>query len=329
MLSCSKSTKSKARLDGKTVVITGANTGIGKETARDLYRRGARVILACRDLTKADAAAQDIKSIPPSKPNREQFVGEPGEVVVCKLDLTSLASVRECAKHISTTESAVHILINNAGIMMCPKGVTEDGFETQFGTNHLAHFLFTLLLLPKMIQSQKNSDFCCRIINVSSTAHSFPGADINFDDLMMEKSYTPLSAYNQSKLANVLFTRELARRLKEANITGVNTYSLHPGVIKTEVTRHFGAAKMLYGMLGPFIKNAEQGAQTTLHCALDDGAAKETGLYYRDCAVLTPSTAARDDVKAAKLWDVSVELVGLPTNNLTMIIDEISKEYLN
>ncbi|XP_012267514.1 retinol dehydrogenase 12 [Athalia rosae] len=327
----SRSCQSKARLVGRTIVITGANTGIGKETARDLYRRGARVVLACRDLAKANAAAEDLKKVPPSKPDREQFIGEPGEVVVCKLDLNSLASVKECAKHISTTESAVHILINNAGIMMCPKGTTEDGFETQLGTNHLGHFLFTMLLLPKIIQTQKASEFCCRIVNVSSMAHE--GGDIRFDDLMGEKSYNAISAYTQSKLANVLFTRELARRLKDDNIGGINVYSLHPGVIKSELGRHlneglFRGARFFFSILSPFIKNVEQGAQTTLHCAVDEGAAKETGLYYRECSPTKPSSNAQDDAKAARLWDESVKLVGLPSNNLSEIVEKVSKEYL-
>lgn len=326
----SRSCQSKARLDDKTVVITGANTGIGKETARDLYRRGARVILACRDLSKANAAAKDIKTAPPSKPSREQFVGKPGEVDVCKLDLTSLASIRECAKHIYTTESALHILVNNAGII-CGKGVTEDGFDTTFGTNHLGPFLFTLLLLPKIIQSRKDSDPCCRIVNVASIFHQY--GNINFDDLMSEKSYHSLPAYCQTKLANVLFTRELSRRLKEANIAGVNIYSLHPGFIRTELTRNlddcvFPSAGFMYGMLGPLLKTEEQGAQTTIHCAVDGNAAEESGLYYRECAVYGPSDKALDDVTAARLWEVSVKLLGFSTSNLTEIIEQISMEYL-
>ncbi|XP_046464757.1 retinol dehydrogenase 11-like [Neodiprion pinetum] len=324
--------KSKSRLEGKTVVITGANTGIGKETAWNLYRRGARVIMACRDLVKAQAALEDVKKTLPSKPNKEEFKGEPGELVIQKLDLNSLDSVRECAKKILETEPAIHILINNAGVMMCPKGVTEDGFETQLGTNHLGHFLFTLLLLPMIIQSRKDSDPCCRIINVSSLAHRL-STGINFNDLMSEKSYGAISAYCQSKLANVLFTRELAHRLKEANIKGVNTYSLHPGVIKSELSRHlddsfFRGVRFLYSLVGFMIKTVEQGAQTTLHCALDEQAANETGLYYRECAAVSPSSSAMNKEMAARLWDESVKLVGLPTNDLTELIEKIPTEYV-
>ncbi|CAD6234656.1 GSCOCG00002038001-RA-CDS [Cotesia congregata] len=287
----SRTCQSKIRLVGKTVVITGANTGIGKETARDLYRRGARVILACRDVAKANAAVEELKTTPPSKPDREQFQGDPGELVVCKLNLCSLASVRECAKTLNDTEPNIHILINNAGVMMCPFGKTEDGYETQLQSNHLGHFLLTLLLLPKI----KNST-PARIINVSSMAHS---------------------AYGQSKLANVLFTTELSRRLKEAKIEGITVYSLHPGVISTELGRHLdtafirGARVFWKYISAPFVKTPELGAQTTLHCALDEAAGKETGMYYKECAVTTPSARARDAELAQKLWDVSCKMVGL------------------
>ncbi|XP_024941452.1 retinol dehydrogenase 11 isoform X2 [Cephus cinctus] len=273
--------QSKVRLVGKTVIITGGNTGIGKETAKDLYRRGARVILACRDLQKGNEAAEEVKNKLPSKPQREQFQGEPGEVQVCRLDLTSLASVRECAQNLHTTETAVHILINNAGIMMCPFAKTEDGFESQLQTNHLGHFLFTLLLLPKI----RTSGPGCRIVNVSSLAHIH--GDIHFDDLNLEKSYSPIKAYAQSKLANVLFTKELDKRLKDAKIDNITTYSLHPGVISTELSRHldssfFRGSRSLFSFFwGPFMKTPEQGAQTTIYCAVAEECSKESGLYYR------------------------------------------------
>ncbi|XP_057325469.1 retinol dehydrogenase 11-like isoform X1 [Microplitis mediator] len=324
----SRTCQSKVRLVGKTVVITGANTGIGKETARDLYRRGARVILACRDLTKANAAVEELKNTPPSKPDREQFQGEPGELVVCKLNLCSFSSVRECAKTLNDTEPNIHILINNAGVMMCPFGKTEDGFETQLQSNHLGHFLLTLLLLPKI----KNST-PARIINVSSMAHSVLGGDIHFDDINLEKSYSPLKAYGQSKLANVLFTTELSRRLKEAKIEGITVYSLHPGVISTELGRHLdtafvrGARVFWKYVSAPFVKTPELGAQTTLHCALDEAAGKETGMYYKECAVTTPSARARDAELAQKLWDESCRMVGLePKENLAEMMAMLGRD---
>ncbi|KAK0160810.1 hypothetical protein PV328_008177 [Microctonus aethiopoides] len=322
----SRKCQSKVRLVGKTVVITGANIGIGKESARDLYRRGARVILACRDINKANAAVEDLKKTPPSRPEREQFNGEPGELIVCKLNLCSLASVRECAKKLNDTEPNIHILINNAGIMMCPFAKTEDGYETQFQTNHLGHFLFTLLLLPKIMKSTP-----ARIINVSSMAHS--GGDIHFDDINLEKSYAPIKAYSQSKLANVLFTKELDRRLKEAKIDGVNVYSLHPGVIATELGRHldsalFPGARAGFKMFSSiFVKSPELGAQTTLHCATSEEAGKESGLYYRECAVTTPSSKARNLEISRRLWDESVKMVGwTPNENLIELLTAAARD---
>ncbi|XP_046464754.1 retinol dehydrogenase 12-like [Neodiprion pinetum] len=326
----SSSCRSKARLTGKTVIITGANTGIGKETARDLYWRGAKVILACRNVDKANAAVEELKAVPPSDPKREQFIGGPGELVVCKLDLTSLASVREFARRVYETELFVDVLVNNAGVMMCPKGVTEDGFEIQFGTNHLGHFLLTLLLLPLMVPDRKDSDNRSRIINVSSAAHA--RGQLDFEDLMLEKSYAPFKAYCQRKLANVLFTRELTRRLRETDITGVNVYALHPGVIDSELARHFQQTisrglRLVFGFFRTFIKSVEQGAQTTIHCAVDEAAAEQTGLYYSECAVRQPSPGALDYEKAAILWKESVKFVGLPSENLVEIMEHVTKEF--
>ncbi|XP_072766980.1 retinol dehydrogenase 11-like [Anoplolepis gracilipes] len=304
---------SKSRLVDKTVIITGANTGIGKETARDLYRRGARIILACRNIQKANDAIEDIKKNPPSKADREQFQGAPGELVVYQLDLSSLKSVKECAKKLLTKESAIHLLINNAGVMMCPQETTEDGFELQLQTNYIGHFLLTLLLLPKMQSSGPG----CRIINVSSFLHLF-GAIHN--DLNLKESYGPMKAYIQSKLANILFTKELARRLKEANIDEINVYSLHPGVITTEIGRHYnttifpGASTIFQIFLQPFLKNPEQGAQTTIYCSVDEKAADETGLYYKECGVATPQWRAQDDQIAKDLWDKTCRLLHLECN---------------
>ncbi|XP_029669426.1 retinol dehydrogenase 11-like [Formica exsecta] len=301
---------SKTRLVGKTVVITGANTGIGKETARDLYRRGARIILACRNIQKANDALEDIKNNPPSKGDREQFQGNPGELIIYRLDLSSLKSVKECARNLLMKESAIHLLINNAGVMMCPQETTEDGFELQLQTNYIGHFLLTLLLLPKMQSSAPG----CRILNVSSILHLFGAIH---DDLNLKESYTPMKAYMQSKLANILFTKELARRLKEANINGINVYSLHPGVITTEISRHFsttifpGASTAFQLILRPFLKNSEEGAQTTIYCSVDKKAADETGLYYKECGVATPQWRAQDDQIAKDLWDQTCRLLHL------------------
>ncbi|XP_063967091.1 retinol dehydrogenase 11-like [Lytechinus pictus] len=282
---------SNARLDGKTVIITGCNTGIGRESAKDLAKRGARVIMACRNIEKAEEARLDVVRVSGSS-----------NVVVKKLDLASMKSIRKFAEDIKKEEKQLNILLNNAGIMMCPRWETEDGFEMQLGTNHLGHFLLTLLLLD-LIKSSAPS----RIVNVSSAAHD--RGSMHFDDILLKKSYGPMKAYGQSKLANILFTRELARQLKG---TGVTCYSLHPGVINTELVRHFPsyAAPLLF-LGSAFLKTPEQGAQTNIYCCVDEKAGQETGLYYKDCATATPTKAAQDNEAAKKLWDLSLKLVGL------------------
>ncbi|XP_018578812.1 retinol dehydrogenase 13-like [Anoplophora glabripennis] len=297
---------SLARLDGKTAIITGCNTGIGKCTVQDFFSRGGRVVMACRNLEKANEAAESIKEDCKNKENL-------GEIVVTELDLSSFKSIRNCARRLLSTEKRIDVLVNNAGVMMCPETKTEDGFELQFGTNHLGHFLLTLLLLPKICQSTP-----ARIVNVSSTGHT--GCKMDFNDLNWEtRKYSSFQAYKQSKLANVLFTKELARRLKENNITGVNVYSLHPGVIKTELGRHVRLSipwglHWLLNTMSLFMKTPEQGAQTTIYCAVDEKCANETGLYYAECESKEPSAEAKNEEAARKLWDVSLKLVGLEDN---------------
>ncbi|XP_068454534.1 retinol dehydrogenase 13 [Clinocottus analis] len=287
--------RSKVRLDGKTVLITGANTGIGKETALDMAKRGARVILACRDMTRACIAADEIR----------QQSGN-GNVVVKKLDLASLQSVRDLAKDIQENEEHLDILINNAGIMMCPKWKTDDGFEMQFGVNHLGHFLLTNCLLDLLKKSTPS-----RIVIVSSLAHE--KGSINFDDINLDADYQREKSYRQSKLANVLFCKELASRLKD---TGVTVYSLHPGVIRTELGRHFFPTLALWQriLIMPIIlliKSPYAGAQTSIYCAVDESQANASGLYYSDCAPKKPAPQALDDAAAKKLWDLSASMVGL------------------
>ncbi|XP_018609724.1 retinol dehydrogenase 12 isoform X3 [Scleropages formosus] len=216
---------SAARLDDKTVIITGANTGIGKETARDLAHRGARLILACRDAEKAEAAKKEI-----TEDSGNQ------NVVVMKLDLSDTKSIRDFAE-----------LIN--------KG----------------HFLLTYLLMDLIKRSAP-----ARIVNVSSTAHTW-GA-INLDDINSEKSYDAKKAYGQSKLANILYTRSLAKRLEG---TGVTAYSLHPGVVQSELWRHLSTPLQLaVKVFSPFTKTAVQGAQTSIYCAVEPELEKESGGYY-------------------------------------------------
>lgn len=285
-----KKYEGKTRLDGKTVVVTGANTGIGKEVSRELAKRGARVIMACRDMSRCKVA-------------REQIILDTGnKSVVCRqCDLASLASIRRFADTINSEEGRLDILINNAGVMRCPKMLTKDGFEMQFGVNHLGHFFLTNLLLRKLQESLPS-----RIVNVSSTAHA--RGTINFEDLNSSKTYDPAKAYEQSKLANVLFTKELARRLQG---TGVVTSAVHPGIVNTEIIRHMGLAKSTFASLfvKPILwllaKTPRQGAQTILYCALDETVAARSGKYYSNCTETEPAPQTDDPQAAARLWAIS------------------------
>ncbi|XP_069771364.1 retinol dehydrogenase 12 [Narcine bancroftii] len=279
---------SDARLNGKTVVITGANTGIGKETARDLARRGARVIIGCRDLSKAEAAAQEIREDTGNK-----------QVIVRELDLANSKSIYQFAENLIQEEKVINVLINNAGVMMCPFMKTDDGFEMHFGVNYLGHFLLTFLLLDRIKSSAP-----ARIINVSSLAHTY--GRINFKDLQSEKSYDGSLAYCQSKLANVLFTRELAKHLKDTKVT-VN--SLHPGCVKSELTRHSWVMALAWKTLTFLIKTPKQGAQTSIYCAVAEELEEISGKYFSDCHPAFVAPQGKNDETAKKLWDVSCELL--------------------
>jgi len=209
--------RSKAFLNGKTVIITGANSGIGKETAVDLAKRNARVILACRSVEKGEKAAVEVRKRSKSD-----------NVVFRQLDLASLTSIQQFAARILEEEPRLDILITNASVMVCPYTKTEHGFEMQFGVNHLGHFLLTNLLLDHLKEAP-----AARIVNVSSRGYTF--GKINFDDLQSEQSYEPWAAYGRSKLANILFSRSLAKCLQGTNVT---TNSLHPGMVRTDLARH-------------------------------------------------------------------------------------------
>lgn len=284
------STKS---LKGKTVVITGANTGIGKETAVDLASRGARVIIGCRNMEKAKEALKEIQ-----ERSGSTFV------FLEKLDLSSLESVRTFADKILNSEPRLDILINNAGVMACDYQKTKEGFEMQFGVNHLGHFLLTMLLLDLIKRSAPS-----RIINVSSSAHAMGSQKINFDDIHYEKSYSAWPAYFNSKLSNVLFTRELSKHLEGTHVT-VN--ALHPGAVSTDLQRHSILSSVVVAPLRWYtFKSAEMGAQTTIYCAVSEEMEGVSGKYLADCAVKEPCKGAKDDDAAKKLWDLSVRLVKL------------------
>ncbi|KAF7642978.1 hypothetical protein LDENG_00246830 [Lucifuga dentata] len=288
---------SKAKLRGKTVIVTGSNTGIGKTTAIDLAKRGARVILACRSKLRGEVALEEVK--------RESGSSE---VVFMQLDLGSLKSVRSFAENFLKTEARLDILINNAGVYM--QGRTEDGLGLMFGVNHIGHFLLTHLLLDRLKECEPS-----RIVNVSSVAHNF--GKIDFDCLNTHKALGlgmsflgVIQVYSDSKLCNVLFTHELAKRLRGTKVT---CYCLHPGAINSELGRNNSTLfQTLFKPISSFFfKNTEQGCQTTLHCALQEGIEPLSGRYFSNCTVRELYAKAKDDTTAKKLWELSERLCSL------------------
>lgn len=297
-------------LAGRTAFVTGGYSGLGRETARALAARGAHVILSGRDATKLSAAADEIA----------ESTGARVDTVVC--DLASLDSVRAAAKETGERFDRIDLLINNAGVMACPRGTTEDGFETQFGTNHLGHFLLTNLLMPLLEKGESP-----RIVNLSSRGHHI--APVDFDDPNFERrAYDPWLSYGQSKTANILFAVGLEERLGDK---GIHAYALHPGGIHTNLGRHMTEEDMA-ALIERIRKNAEasgqepqpfksipQGAATTCWVATADELEGAGGLYCEDCHVADQDDAdamggvrsyAIDSTKADRLWALSEELVG-------------------
>jgi NAD(P)-dependent dehydrogenase (short-subunit alcohol dehydrogenase family) len=292
---------------GRTAVVTGANTGLGFETARVLAGRGARVVLACRDLGRAKDAAARILSGP------SQSAGAPpAEVQAVRLDLASLASVREAAQEIGAAYGPVDLLVNNAGVMWTPLRRTADGFELQFGVNHLGHFALTGLLLGAM-QGLEGS----RVVTVSSNAHK--SGRIDFDDLQSQRRYRRGTAYCQSKLANLMFTYELQRRLAAA---GARTQALaaHPGKARTELIRYLPRWARVVDMIveEPLGHSAAMGALATLRAATDPAASG--GEYYGPAGrgelrgyprLVDSNDRARDAEAQQRLWRQSERLTGV------------------
>ena len=267
-------------LKGRVALITGANTGIGRVTALELARQGARVFLACRSRERTQPVLDAMRSLNPGA--QAEFL---------PLDLGDFVSVRACAQAFLAQGLPLHLLINNAGLAGS-RGFTASGFELAFGVNHVGHFLLTQLLLGRIKDSAP-----ARVVTVASRAHTrVPG--IAWDALQKPTgSLLAIREYGVSKLANVLFSAELGRRLQG---TGVHTYALHPGVVDSEIWRRLPAplrAVMRLGMISP-----QDGAKTTLHCALSATVAGETGLYYSDGAVKLPSRAGQDPALASELW---------------------------
>jgi retinol dehydrogenase-12 len=272
-------------MKGRTVVVTGANSGIGRATAMELARRGARVHVACRSLERARPVLDDITAA--HGPDAASFLA---------LDLSDLASVRAGAERYIATGEPIDVLIDNAGLAG-QRGLTADGFELAFGVNHLGHFLFTTLLLDTLERSAP-----ARVVVVASDAH-FQASGVDFDAVRRRtSSLTGLAEYGVSKLCNVLFAQELARRTSR-----VTTYALHPGVIASDIWRRLPWP--LEPLAKLFMKSPQEGMRTSVYCATDRSLSDTTGRYYDDCAERAPSERATPEL-GAELWERSVAWTG-------------------
>jgi NAD(P)-dependent dehydrogenase (short-subunit alcohol dehydrogenase family) len=296
-------------LEGKwsdqTILITGCSSGIGIETAKTLHETGATIYATARDLNKAKSALGSIL--------------HSGRVHLLELNLQSLASVRKCAETFLAKSNRLNVLINNAGVMATPEGRTADGFETQFGTNHLAHFLLIQLLLPVLEQSS-TPEFQSRVVVLSSVAHR--DGEVNFQNLNFDGEYDAWKAYAQSKTANLWTSNEIERRFGPK---GVHSLSVHPGAIMTGLMQHFSESQVQALGADPHLakmfKSPEQGAATTVWAATGKVFEGQGGKYLENCQIGRPpesnaaqfdpgySAWAYDEQKAILLWDKSLQLV--------------------
>ncbi|ATB36836.1 short-chain dehydrogenase/reductase [Cystobacter fuscus] len=277
----------------KVCLITGATSGIGLESARGLAGQGATVVLSGRDPGRGEAALAEVRRTVPD-----------AKLDLLLADLTSLASVRKLAEDFQRKYSRLDVLLNNAGLIIDRRKVTSDGFEATFATNHLAHFLLTHELLELLAASGAS-----RVVNVSSEGHRLGSLDFLDDPQAERGGYSPMRVYGNSKLANILFTRGLKRRLEGTKVT---TNSLHPGVVRTGFALNSeGILKHLIKLAAPFMLSAEGGARTSVYLASSPEVEGVSGRYFIKSKVAKESRAAQDDDAAEKLWRMSAELTGV------------------
>lgn len=277
------------KLQNKTAIVTGANSGMGMATVRALSDMGAKVIMLCRSEKRGTEALEKLSS--------EKY--RDLELILC--DLGNYDSIRAFANIVRRGYDHIDILVNNAGFISLDRQETGEGLERQFGINHIGHFLLTMSLLDLIGEGG-------RIVNVASGAHKT--GKIHFDDINLTKGFNVIKAYSQSKLANVLFTRELARRVKDRGIT-VNC--CHPGAVATNIgiDRDTGFGKTVTRLLKPFFQTPEQGARTAIFLASDDSVSEVTGEYFYKCRIAKSSKRSKDMELAKKLFEFSEELVGV------------------
>ncbi len=284
-----RTNEARTALQGKVTMVTGANAGMGKEIACALAKMGATVVMVSRDLGRGEAARAEVQA---------QSGNDAVELLLA--DLSSQQSIRHLVQEFTARHAQLHVLVNNVGVTLPRRSVTVDGLETVFATNHLAPFLLTNLLLPVLKASAP-----ARVVTVSSGAHSM--GKINFDDLQSEQSYREIRVYNQSKLASMLFSYELARRLAG---TGVTANVLEPGFVKTNM-----AVPFPFSLFSAMRVSAEQGAQPAIYLASSPDVEGVSGKYFSHKGVATNSSkVSYDESIARRLWQISAELTQLPTD---------------
>lgn len=278
-------------MNEKIMLVTGANSGMGKATVASLADTGARVVMLCRDKNRGEAALQEVL---------QQNVNRNIDLMLC--DLADMKDIRRFTEEFKKKYNRLDVLINNAGVITLDRRETVDGLELQFGVNHIGHFLLTLQLIDVILKTQG-----ARIVVVGSGAHK--AGKIHFEDYNLTRRYSIISAYGQAKLANLLFTRELARRLYGSGIT-VNC--AHPGAVATSmgVDRTTGFGKTITGILRPFFQTSEEGARTALFLALDPSVSKTTGEYFYKSKIAKSSKASQDEVAARRLFELSERICG-------------------
>ncbi|WP_371825334.1 SDR family oxidoreductase [Paenibacillus soyae] len=279
-------------MEGKLVAVTGANSGMGLATVVELARMGAEVVMICRSRTRGEEALA-----------RAREESGSGSITLMLCDLGSFASIRTFAEAFRKQFDKLDVLVNNAGVVSLKRQATEDGYEIMIGVNHLGHFLLTGELLPCLLRAEQG-----RIINVSSGAHK--AGRIRYDDHTMMNGVNVVNGYARSKLANILFTKELARKLSGTRVT-VN--ALHPGAVSTAigVDRQSGFGKSVHRMLRPFFRTPQQGAATAIYLASSPDVSRMTGLYFIDRNPARVTAAASDEVEAARLWAWSEAQTGV------------------
>lgn len=277
-------------MQGKTVVVTGATSGIGEVAALTLAKQGARIVAVGRDKARGEATLTKVKSVAPG-PNH----------AIHYADLSRIADMKRLAQEIAAAEPKIDVLINNAGAAFTSRQVTGDGLEMTFAVNHMAYFVVTNLLLDRLKQTQG-----ARVVLTASDAHR--SGKLDFSDLQSEKRYSTFAAYGTSKLCNILFTRELARRLQG---TGVTANCLHPGFVNTRIGENNRGIAWIARIVKLFALSPEEGAKTIIYLASSSEVAGKSGGYYDKSRLATPNADAQNDADARRLWEASARLSGV------------------